>query len=125
MAAPMPAAPKTPQRVYSLTDSCCLCGFSFVVRETDSEGNSQIKKFHKLKLRLTKEKADVIRQVVDLPPRAEGICIKCFAKSEKVIKYRKEIDTIIAQFEETRRRFQAKSPRSSCRKKTRVAISGK
>lgn len=113
----MPETPRTPQRSYSLTNVCCLCGFSFVVRETDSEGNSHIKKLFKLKLKLTEEKVAIIRQVIDLPPRAEGVCIKCFAKAEKVIKHRKEINTILSQFHEARRRFQAKSPRSSCRKK--------
>ena len=104
--------PKTPQRIYSVNDVCCLCCFSFVVKEIDERGNSVVKKLHKLKLKLTDEKKTIVSQVVELPPQATGICVRCFAKVEKVIKYRNEIDNIISSFEESRRRLLSKSPRS-------------
>lgn len=69
---------------------CCLCGFSFAVKD----GNIQIKK--SLKLRLTKEKQAAIREVTqtDLPPNAEGICTRCYAKVEKVMRYKKIRDKL-------------------------------
>ncbi|XP_062589963.1 uncharacterized protein LOC134251578 [Saccostrea cucullata] len=80
--------------------------------EIDVRGNSVVKKLHKLKLKLTDEKKTIVSQVVELPPQATGICVRCFAKVEKVIKYRNEIDNIISSFEESRRRLLSKSPRS-------------
>ena len=117
MAAALP--PKTPQKIYSITNVCCLCGFSFLVKEVDSEGNTVIRKFVKLKLRLNEEKRRAICEVTqaDLPKNSEGVCIKCFAKVEKVLKYRKEIREILANFELHRKRNLAKTPGSSLRKK--------
>lgn len=38
------AIAKTLQKIYSTTNACCLCGFLFVVKEIDKDGNIQIKK---------------------------------------------------------------------------------
>lgn len=51
------AIPKTPQQIYSITYVCCVCGFSFAVKD----GNIQSKK--SVKLRLTKEKQAAIREI--------------------------------------------------------------
>ncbi|XP_069107208.1 uncharacterized protein [Argopecten irradians] len=117
MAASMPTTPRTPHRVYSLSNVCCLCGFSFIVKETCNDGSTRVKKLYKLKLKFTEERANVMRKVIDLPSRADGVCVKCFSKVEKVLKYRAEIHDIITKFEETRKRFQAKTPGSSARKR--------
>ncbi|XP_062605755.1 uncharacterized protein LOC134267563 [Saccostrea cucullata] len=118
MAAAIVSSPRTPQRVYSLTNICCLCGFSFVVKEIDKEGNVQFKKLFRLKLKMTDEKRNVIQQVIPISSSAEGVCVKCFGKIEKIIKYRREIDGIISHFEESMRRYKLKTtPRSTARKK--------
>ncbi|XP_062615256.1 uncharacterized protein LOC134276988 [Saccostrea cucullata] len=119
MAAAIPHVARTPQKIYSTTNVCCLCGFSFVVKEVDNEGNIQIKKLVKLKLKLTEEKQTAIRDVIqtDLPPNAEGVCVRCFGKVEKVLKYQKEIKDILTTFEENMKRNRAKTPGSSTRKK--------
>ncbi|KAK3083023.1 hypothetical protein FSP39_011873 [Pinctada imbricata] len=116
MAAPITSA-RTPKRIYSLSNSCCLCSFSFVIKEIGNNGEVCVKKLFKLKLRLTDERKKIVQEVVDIPPSGEGVCVKCFAKCEKVIKYRKEIDDIIRSFGENRRRFLAKSPGSSVMKR--------
>lgn len=46
----------------------------------------------------------MILKVMVIPCRAEGVCVKCFSKIEKIIKYRREIDLIISQFQESMRR---------------------
>ncbi|XP_048769518.2 uncharacterized protein LOC125675769 isoform X2 [Ostrea edulis] len=117
MAAAIPASPSTPRRIYSLCNICCLCGFSFLIKEVDRNGTVTWKKLSKLKLRLTDEKRDTIQKIIEMPPHSEGVCVKCFAKVEKIIKYKKEIDNIISVFRESRRRFKAKTPSSSTRKK--------
>lgn len=90
------AIPKTPQKIYSTTNVCCLCGFSFLVKVKIKDGNIQIKKFVKPKLRLTEEKQSQKSHTqkdtqTDLPPNAEGVCTRCYAKVEKVMRYKKEI----------------------------------
>lgn len=113
------AIPKTPQKIYSTSNVCSLCGFSFVIKEIDKEGNIQIKKLVKLKLRLTEEKQTAIREVTqtDLPPNAEGVCTRCYAKVEKVLRYKKEIRDILENFQLNMKRNMAKTPGSSTRKK--------
>lgn len=102
----------TPRKVYSSTNICCLCGFSFIVKEIDENGKSTVKKFSKLKLRLSEEKRAAISQVTTIPDNTDGVCTKCFSKVEKVIKYRKEISAIISQFEENMKRNMSKTPGS-------------
>ncbi|XP_062579616.1 uncharacterized protein LOC134241603 [Saccostrea cucullata] len=72
-----------------------------------------------IKLKLTEEKQTAIRDVIqtDLPPNAEGVCVRCFGKVEKVLKYQKEIKDILKTFEENMKRNRAKTPGSSTRKK--------
>lgn len=106
------AASMTPRKVYSSTNICCLCGFSFIVKEIDENGKSTVKKFSKLKLRLSEEKRAAISQVTTIPDNTDGVCTKCFSKVEKVIKYRKEISAIISQFEENMKRNMSKTPGS-------------
>lgn len=121
MAAAIVSSPRTPKRVYSLTDICCLCGFSFVVKEIDREGNVQVKKLFRLKLKVTEEKRNIIQEVMSIHSSAEGVCVKCFSKVEKIFKYRREIAVMVSQFEESIRRwrkFKLKAtPESSTRKK--------
>lgn len=118
MAAAIVSSPRTPKRVYSLTDICCLCGFSFVVKEIDREGNVQVKKLFRLKLKVTEEKRNIIQEVMSIHSSAEGVCVKCFSKVEKIFKYRREIAVMVSQFEESMRKFKLKAtPGSSTRKK--------
>ncbi|XP_078331334.1 uncharacterized protein LOC111115474 isoform X5 [Crassostrea virginica] len=102
----------TPRKIYSLKNICCLCGFSFVVTEINKDGNVAVKKFSKLKLRLTEEKKKIIQEVTDIPGNAEGDCTKCYTKVEKVSKYRTEIASILETFELNMRRNIAKTPES-------------
>ncbi|XP_052691418.1 uncharacterized protein LOC128169304 [Crassostrea angulata] len=112
------SSPRTPKRVYSLTDICCLCGFSFVVKEIDREGNVQVKKLFRLKLKVTEEKRNIIQEVMSIHSSAEGVCVKCFSKVENIFKYRREIAVMVSQFEESMRKFKLKAtPESSTWKK--------
>lgn len=55
---------------------------------------------------------------MSLHSSAEGVCVKCFSKVEKIIKYRREIAAMVSQFEESMRKFKLKAtPGSSTRKK--------
>lgn len=46
------------------------------------------------RLKLTEEKRYLIQKVRAIPSRAEGVYVKCFSKMKKIIKFRREIDTI-------------------------------
>lgn len=62
----------TTKKIYSITYVCCLCGFSFAVKD----GNIQIKK--SVKLRLTKEKQAAIREVT----RISNPMLKVYAQDD-------------------------------------------
>lgn len=110
----------TPRKIYSSTNICNLCGFSFTVKEIDENSKATVKKLSKLKFRLSEEKRAAICQVTTIPDNTDGVCTKCFSKVKKVIKYRKEITVIISQFEDHIKRNLSKTPGS---RKKRLLIS--
>nr|XP_034327629.1 uncharacterized protein LOC105324186 isoform X4 [Crassostrea gigas] len=114
------AASMTPRKIYSSTNICNLCGFSFTVKEIDENSKATVKKLSKLKFRLSEEKRAAICQVTTIPDNTDGVCTKCFSKVKKVIKYRKEITVIISQFEDHMKRNLSKTPGS---RKKRLLIS--
>lgn len=71
----------------------------------------------RLKLKVTEEKRTIIQEVMPIHSSAEGVCVKCFRKIEKIIKYRKEIAAIISQFEETMTKFILKATLGSTTRK--------
>lgn len=82
--------PKTSQNIkhYKCVSSLwvLLCS-----KKKDKNGYIQIKNYVKLKLRLTEEKQTAICEVrqTHFPSINEGLCTRCYAKVEKVLRYRK------------------------------------
>lgn len=95
MAAPMNPGAITPRKTYILNNSCVECGFSFV-KEQQSDGTVKITKHLNRKLRLSQERLKILTYVVgdiqvsDNSSDMNGVCVKCFQSTERVIKLEKE-----------------------------------
>lgn len=74
----------------------------------------------RLKLKVTEEKRTIIQEVMPIHSSAEGVCVKCFSKIEKIIKYGKEIAAMVSQFEETMRKLKLKATPGSTTRKERA-----
>lgn len=96
MAAPMNPGAITPRKTYILNNSCVVCGFSFIVKEQQSDGTVKITKHLNRKLRLSQERLKILTYVVgdiqvsDNSSDMNGVCVKCFQSTERVIKLEKE-----------------------------------
>lgn len=94
MAAPMNPGVITPRRTYILNNSCVICGFSFIVKEQQSDGTVKVTKHLNRKLRLFQERLNILTYVVGdvqvSDNSANGVCVKCFQSTERVIKLEKE-----------------------------------
>lgn len=95
MAAPMKPGAITPRKTYILNNSCVVCGFSFIVKEQQSDGTVKITKHLNRKLRLSQERLKILTYVVgDIQVSdssdMNGVCVKCFQSTERVIKLEKE-----------------------------------
>ncbi|CAC5407727.1 unnamed protein product [Mytilus coruscus] len=86
----------TPRKISVRTNSCVLCGFSFIQIEISSTGERIEKKLFKMKLQLNSERIAIISSVVTgFEVNAEvdkdnGVCIKCFRKVQQSIKLKKD-----------------------------------
>lgn len=83
------AQPMTPRKTCVLSDSCIVCGFSFVQHERTADGKEIIHKFYQSKLKLNSERIECIKKVTERSDVQEcdgGICRKCFRSVESVIK---------------------------------------
>ena len=49
----------TPGRIYFIDSVCVINGFCFVISETDSSGNTVLRKFTNVKLRLMDERLTI------------------------------------------------------------------
>jgi hypothetical protein len=97
--------PTTPRRIYSNTNICRLCAFSFLVTEVSSDGVEEVTKLFNKKLKLTQERVDAIQAVLSFGggrDREGGVCIPCFSKVEKVGKYRRAIDALVTELRRKR-----------------------
>lgn len=100
MAAPMNPGAITPRRTYILNNSCVICGFSFIVKEQQSDGTVKITKHLNRKLRLSQERLKILTYVVgdiqvsDNSSDMNGACVKCFQSTERVIKLEKEANKL-------------------------------
>lgn len=56
----------TPKKVYPLGNSCLVCGFSFIQKLVDSDGNTTIKKYLDKKLRLSVERLKIVKDVCNI-----------------------------------------------------------
>lgn len=96
MAAPMNPGSITPRKTYILNNSCVVCGFSFIVKEQQSDGTVKITIHLNRKLRLSQERLKILTYVVgdiqvsDNSSDMNGVCVKCFQSTERVIKLEKE-----------------------------------
>jgi hypothetical protein len=89
------AAPSTPKKCYYLGNICVVCGFSFVTKSVDKDGNVQVAKCLDKKLRLTRERLETLWNIRDFKeetcfPLDSGVCQKCFRAMERVLKVEKE-----------------------------------
>lgn len=71
---------------------CLICGFSFKVKEQQSDGTVKVTKHLNRKLRLSQERKNTVTYVVgDIHVSdTNGVCVKCFQTTERVIKLEKE-----------------------------------
>jgi hypothetical protein len=78
------------------TNSCVLCGFSFIETEITSSGERIVHKRFTQKVKLNPEKISIICDVISnfqLDPdidKDNGVCVKCFRKVENAVKYQKD-----------------------------------
>lgn len=70
----------TPKKVYPLGNSCLVCGFSFIQKLVDSDGNTTIKKYLDKKLRLSVERLKIVKDVT-LQTTSYSLVIPVCAKS--------------------------------------------
>ena len=55
-----------PVKIYNLGNVCMVCGFCFVTKKVDSEGNVSVQKFLDKKLKLTPKRIGIRRNVCDI-----------------------------------------------------------
>ncbi|XP_048770593.2 uncharacterized protein LOC125676812 [Ostrea edulis] len=93
----------TPRKVYPLGNICLICGFSFVSKSVDTDGNIKINKYLDKKLRLSTDRMKVLKDVCGISdsvvyPTDTGVCQKCFRSTERVLKLEKEAATMRESF---------------------------
>ena len=86
---------QTPRKISIRTNSCVLCGFSFIETEITSSGERIVHKRFTQKVKLNLEKISIICDVISnfqLDPdidKDNGVCVKCFRKVKNA-KYQKD-----------------------------------
>ncbi|KAK6184591.1 hypothetical protein SNE40_007036 [Patella caerulea] len=105
----------TPQTVYSKKDVCILCGFSFVLREDNSNDDIKERNQHEKRWSVTLERLEKIKKInlpnFDSDTTMEdlfhsGVCTTCLNKVENILQY--ENETIQLKLDLTQSRQNAK-----------------
>ncbi|XP_056002391.1 uncharacterized protein LOC125663311 isoform X5 [Ostrea edulis] len=114
MAAPGVTDDSTTQEINRLGNVCLVCGFPFVNKYVDADGNIKIHKCLDKKLRLSTDRIKTLKNVCGFSDSAvysndTGVCQKCFRSAEKVLKLEKEAvttrESVKATFQLTLQRF--------------------
>ncbi|CAC5383779.1 unnamed protein product [Mytilus coruscus] len=99
-------SPATPRRVYYLSNICVICGFSFIQTDITPSGHKVEKRLTNKKLKLSKERVDNIRKVIEVfeheHGQINGICITCYRHIEKVLKLQEELGSLQKELNDTR-----------------------
>ena len=95
----MTARGETPRKIYPLGNVCLICGFSFVSKSVDSDGNVKVNKYLDKKLRLSADRIKILQDVCGISasvvyPVDTGVCQKCYRSAERVLKIEKEAETL-------------------------------
>ncbi|XP_062569086.1 uncharacterized protein LOC134231180 [Saccostrea cucullata] len=102
-------ATSTPRKTCVLSDTCILCGFSFIQIERKENGEEKVHKFFETKLRLNTERKDSIKQLTGLTDIADvttnaGVCKKCYRSVESIMKTESKNEQIKQRFREVAQR---------------------
>lgn len=111
-------SPATPRRLYHASNICILCGFAFIQTEVLASGEQKEIKFLNRKLKITKEKVDTIKLVIDEFSHdlssSNGVCKTCFRSVERVLRLENEVkglqNEIKVSRSAVRRKYQLASP---------------
>lgn len=99
-------SPATPRRVYYLSNICVICGFSFVQTDITPSGHKVEKKLTNHKLKLTRERVDNIKKVIEVfeheHEQVNGVCKKCYRHIEKVLKLQEDLGSLQKDLNDTR-----------------------
>ncbi|XP_062579361.1 uncharacterized protein LOC134241313 [Saccostrea cucullata] len=101
-------ATSTPRKTCVLSDTCILCGFSFIQIERKENGEEKVHKFFETKLRLNTERIDNIKQLtgltdIDVTTNA-GVYKKCYRSVESIMKTESKNEQIKQRFREVAQR---------------------
>ena len=80
---------RTPKKVYFYANNCIICGFRFVQTIKDSEGNEKSVKYFNKKLKMTKDRIELLEEclgttILNEADTQHGVCVPCFRSVEKV-----------------------------------------
>jgi hypothetical protein len=95
-----------PERRSYRANVCVLCCFSFIQTEITPSGEKVETKFLTKKLKLTDERVDKIKLVIDsfelgsARNYRNGVCVKCFSKVERVLQLKTQLSTLRSKLEQ-------------------------